>query len=216
MAIRTVSRRSQRGGSLVELLVSSLIGLMAIGVVGSVYITGQKLAIERSRILMLTQNISSVMQQIKEDAQRAGYDGVDSGSLMLSGASASVYTQSSPELLGYVYRVASGGSSSFRSVVYKREVSSVSTQGDMLKVCEKNSSTLLTISAASDSGPGGNCLNLFDPLQISISQFELDSKSVKGGSASNEWLTLLVKGHLVSHSDVEYQTSIELMQRNWQ
>ncbi|MFM2589128.1 PilW family protein [Vibrio sp. TBV020] len=216
MATQVVNSRRQAGGSLVELLVASLIGLMAISIVGSVYLAGQKMAIERAKVLMLTQNLSSVVQQIKEDAQRAGYDGVGSSSLTLSGASSSLYTQSSPDLLGYVYRVASVGSHAFRSVVYKREASSVSTQGDMLKVCEKHSPSILVVSAASTSGTGGYCFNLFDPKQISISQFELESQLVEGTTASSQWLTLLITGHLVSDNSIEYQTSIELMQRNWQ
>lgn len=216
MAIQAVKRRFQGGGSLVELLVSSLIGLMALGVVGSVYVSGQKTALERAKMLMLTQNISSTLQQLKEDSQRAGYDGVDSSSLMLSGASSSLHTQTGPDLLAYVYRAASSGSHTYRSVVYKREPSSVSTLGDELKICEKHASTLLTISAASTSGSGGNCFNLFDPKQISISQFSLDSKLVKGPSASSQWVSLSVTGQLVSDTSVEYQTSIDLMQRNWQ
>lgn len=216
MAIRAVSRSKQVGGSFVELLVSCLIGVMAIGVVGSIYITGQKLAIERAKTLLLAQNISSVLQQLKEDVQRAGYDGLGSSSLLLSGAQRSIHLQPSSNSLGYVYRVASAGNHAFRSVVYKREASPVSTQGDMLKVCEKHSPLPLTVSAASLSGSGGYCFNLFDPKQISISRFEAQSTVISGNSASSQWVTLDVAGHLVMDPSIKYHTRIELMQRNWQ
>lgn len=216
MVIRVANRCDQVGGSLIELLVSSLIGVMAIGLVGTIYFTGQKLAIERTKVLLLTQNISSVVQQIKEDVQRAGFDGVDSSSLLLSGALSSIHLHSSSDLLSYTYRVASSGSHAFRSVVYKREAALTSTQGDMLKVCEKHSPIPLSVSAASLSGSGGYCFNLFDPKQISISRFEVESKPVPGNSASSQWVSLFVAGHLVLDPSVEYQTRIELMQRNWQ
>lgn len=216
MAIRVANRCKQAGGFLIELLVSSLIGVMAVGLVGTLYLTGQKLTIERTKVLLLTQNISSVVQQIKEDVQRAGFDGVDSSSLLLSGGLSSVHLHPSSDLLGYTYRVASSGSHAFRSVVYKREAALTSTQGDMLKVCEKHSPFPLSVSAASLSGSGGYCFNLFDPKQISISQFEAESTLISGTSASSQWLTLDVAGHLVLDPSIEYQTRIELMQRNWQ
>jgi len=196
-------------------MVSCLIGVMAIGIVGTIYLTGQKLAIDRAKVLLLTQNISSVVQQIKEDVQRAGFDGVDPSSLLLSGALNSVHLHSSSDSLGYTYRAASSGSHAFRSVVYKREAALTSTQGDMLKVCEKHSPLPLTVSAASVSGSGGYCFNLFDPKQISISRFEAESTLISGNSASSQWITLDVAGHLVLDPSIEYQTRIELKQRNW-
>lgn len=215
MAIRVVNHCKQAGGSLIELMVSCLIGVMAIGIVGTIYLTGQKLAIDRAKVLLLTQNISSVVQQIKEDVQRAGFDGVDPSSLLLSGALNSVHLHSSSDSLGYTYRAASSGSHAFRSVVYKREAALTSTQGDMLKVCEKHSPLPLTVSAASVSGSGGYCFNLFDPKQISISRFEAESTLISGNSASSQWITLDVAGHLVLDPSIEYQTRIELKQRNW-
>jgi len=215
LAIRVVNHCKQAGGSLIELMVSCLIGVMAIGIVGTIYLTGQKLAIDRAKVLLLTQNISSVVQQIKEDVQRAGFDGVDPSSLLLSGALNSVHLHSSSDSLGYTYRAASSGSHAFRSVVYKREAALTSTQGDMLKVCEKHSPLPLTVSAASVSGSGGYCFNLFDPKQISISRFEAESTLISGNSASSQWITLDVAGHLVLDPSIEYQTRIELKQRNW-
>ncbi|KOO14184.1 pilus assembly protein PilW [Vibrio xuii] len=216
MAIRVVNRYKQAGSSFIELMVSCLIGVMAIGLVGTIYLTGQKLAIDRAKVLLLTQNISSVVQQIKEDVQRAGFDGVDSSSLLLSGALSSVHLNPSSDSLGYTYRVASSGSHAFRSVVYKREAALTSTQGDSLKVCEKHSPLPLTVSAASLSGSGGYCFNLFDPKQLSISRFEAQSTVISGNSASSQWVTLDVAGYLVLDPSIDYHTRIELMQRNWQ
>lgn len=211
-AVKLLKR--QRGASLVELLIASMLGLAAIGTVGSVFVTGQKLVAENAKSLMLVQNLSSAMQQIKEDAQRAGFDGIGSSSLMISGAANIVHTES--DLIGYVYRVASSGTSALRHVVYKRESSAVSTQGDSLKICEKHSSTLLTVSAAATSGTGGNCFNLFDTKQISVTAFDFSTSQVEGSSSKSQWVTVSVDGHLVDDPTISYQASIQMMQRNWQ
>lgn len=47
MITQSVSKRYQRGGSLIELMISSLIGLVLLGVIGSVFISLQKTAREK-------------------------------------------------------------------------------------------------------------------------------------------------------------------------
>ena len=47
---------------------------------------------ERSKELMLLQNTASVLQMMKSDIQRAGFDGSDGNSVKISGASNTLYT----------------------------------------------------------------------------------------------------------------------------
>lgn len=214
MAIHPVKIRRQTGASLIELMISSIIGVMALGIVGSVFIAGQKLASERGKELLLVQNLSSTAQQIKEDVQRAGFDGLGSTSAKLSGASSSI--QSQADQLAYAYRVAPSGSSAFRNVVYKREASGSPSVGDALKICEKYSASPLTVASAAASVLGNACYQIFNPKQISISQFQLTTAAVASDSADNKIVTITLAGHLLSDPANNHITVIKTIQRNWQ
>ena len=70
-----VAPSKQQGTSLIELMVASVIGVFAISIIGSVFITGQRIATDKGIELLLLQNLTSTLQVMKEDIQRAGYDG---------------------------------------------------------------------------------------------------------------------------------------------
>lgn len=216
MVFLTVRNCRQRGASLVELLIASIMGVMAIGVIGSVFISGQKLATERGKQLLLAQNLSSTVQQIKEDIHRAGFNGVAPASAVLSGATSPLHIENEPGLLGYVYRIASTGSDSFRNIVYKREESEISELGDSLKLCEKHTSEPLSISSASSSGLGGYCFNLFNPKQISVTGFSLNKEVIKGGEAEKLMVNISIHAHLVTDTEITYQANVTTLLRNWQ
>ncbi len=63
------------------------IGLIAIGIVGSLFLHGNKLAAERSKQLMLAQDMNDALRMLKEDVLRAGYNEGNSSSFIVSGAS---------------------------------------------------------------------------------------------------------------------------------
>ena len=213
MVIQNVHLK-QSGASLIEFMVASLIGVIAIGVIGSLFISGQKIASERSKELLLVQDISSVMSQIKEDMQRAGFNGMSSGSATLSSADFSIYSE--PDIVGYSYRVASSGSSAFQNIVYKREAAIIPATGDALKVCEKASATPLTIASAADSIPGHPCYQVFNDKQISISKLQVTTSSVASDSADSKMVTVSISGYLLQDPSVTHSMSIKTLQRNWQ
>lgn len=214
MVFRAVNFRNQQGVTLVELLVASLVGLIVLGTIGTVFIQGYKLTNERSKQLLLEQSLSSVMMQIKEDIHRAGFNADKGHSALLSGAVTSIHVDPEQELIGYVYRLESEGAESYRNVVFKREESTESEQGSMLKICEKLSSLPLTIEAAALSGGGGFCFNLFNPNQISISSFSVESQTVASEVTRARMVTLSLSGHLLARADHEYQVEAAVLQRN--
>jgi len=216
MVFPTVRNCRQRGASLVELLIASIMGVMAIGVIGTVFTSGQKLATERGKQLLLAQNLSSTLLQIKEDIHRAGFNGIAAIPAQLSGATSHLYIDNELGVLGYVYRIASTGSASFRNVVYKREESETIELGDSLKLCEKHTSEPLSISSASSSGLGGYCFNLFNPKQISVTEFSLNKEVVKGGEAETLMVTISIHAHLLSDTEITYQSNLTVLLRNWQ
>ncbi len=62
-------------------MIASALGLISLATVGSIYVSGQRVIMERSKELMLLQNSESVVQMLKSDIQRAGFDGNDGHSI---------------------------------------------------------------------------------------------------------------------------------------
>lgn len=77
----------QYGNTLIEFMIAALLGIIAVGIIGTVFLSSQKVAAQRSKEIMLLQQVSSVMQQVKEDIKRAGFDGINNKSMMLFGSS---------------------------------------------------------------------------------------------------------------------------------
>lgn len=212
MAIQSVNFR-QRGGSLIEFMVASLLGLIALGIVGTVFVSGKKTLVERSKELLLLQNMTSVMQQMKEDMLRAGYNGASSGSVTLSGASYAIHSQASPDMLGFVYQVTSSGVNNYRSVVYKHQPQS--SGANLLKLCEKDNSTPLTPASAAQSPYLGVCFNLFDPKQITVDSFTVSMINTASDSISSAFSVVSMSASLLNDSSVSHSMVIKAQQRNW-
>ncbi|MEF1309779.1 pilus assembly protein PilW [Vibrio mytili] len=212
MAIQHVGFK-QRGGSLIEFMIASLLGLIALGIVGSVFISGKKTAAERGKELLLLQNMTSVMQQMKEDMQRAGFNGVSAGSVTLSGASYAVYTQTSPDMLGFIYRTMSSGMSTYRSTVYRYQPAS--SGANLLKICEKYQSSPLTPASAAVSGPGGVCFNLFDENQITVDRFTVSTIHTTSNSTSSAFTVISMGASLLHDPNVRHTMVVKSQQRNW-
>lgn len=206
--------KKQKGASLIEFMIASVIGVIAIGIIGSLFISSQRTASKRGQELLLLQNMAGTLQQIKEDAQRAGYDGVDTGSLKLSGATDTIHVQSSPDMLGYIYRIAPSGSASLRSVVYRH--APVSGSASSLKICEKTQSSPMLVASAADSGYKGVCFSVFDPKQIDVTAFSAVTHSVAGGKVSSAVTTVSMTAQLTNNVLVNRTMSVEIKHRNWQ
>jgi len=204
-----IRRVSQRGGSLVELMVASLLGLLVLAMIGSLMISMQRMLTERGLRLLLAQNLSSAIQQMKEDAQRGGYNGIEASSLMLSGADAVLHVESDPALLGYVYRVASSGNEAFRHVVYRLE------EGK-LKLCEKDQPDILTVVSAAVSGYQGVCFSLFEPAQIRVTAFRPTTQVLISNATRSGFTSITLEAQLAAKPAVSQAVSVALKHRNWQ
>lgn len=65
---------NQRGSTLVELMIASLLGLIVLGMLSSLMISTQSLTMQRSLRLLLTQNLHGVIEQIKRDGDDGELD----------------------------------------------------------------------------------------------------------------------------------------------
>ncbi|HDM8234377.1 TPA: pilus assembly protein PilW [Vibrio campbellii] len=206
---------NQKGASLVEFMIASSLGLISLAIVGSLYISGQKVAMERSKELMLLQNTASVLQMMKSDIQRAGFDGSDGNSVKISGASNTLYTISGADsgLIAYVYNVGvSGATSLYKNVVYEQRDGTP----ESLFVCEKKQATIWDINDVVNLSGTGTCNTLFDKKAIHVNRFDLVSEVLENTDAKSALITVTLGTELKDATNIRTEQSFTVKQRNWQ
>ena len=112
-------KSANQGFSLIELLIASSVGLIAIGVVGSVFLSGYQAANKWSLELLLQQDVNDAFRLIKEDVLRAGYVSSGVSSLIISGASNVVYVNPDNNCLSYAYDAPDGRR--YNEVMYNKK-----------------------------------------------------------------------------------------------
>ncbi|WP_045460875.1 PilW family protein [Vibrio hyugaensis] len=205
----------QKGASLVEFMIASSLGFISLAIVGSLYISGQKVAMERSKELMLLQNTASVLQMMKSDIQRAGFDGNDGNSVKISGASNTLYTISGADsaLIAYVYNVGvSGATSLYKNVVYEQRDGTP----ESLFVCEKKQATIWDINDVTSLSGTGTCNTLFDKKAIHVNRFDLASEVLENTDAKSALVTVTLGTELKDAMGTRTEQSFTVKQRNWQ
>ncbi|OEF28581.1 PilW family protein [Vibrio rumoiensis] len=199
MVIQNVRLRRlkfQKGISLIELMIASAIGIIALMAVGSVFLSGQKLALERSQKLLVLQSINEALRYIKEDSQRAGFNGVEGQSLMLSGASSVIQTTSAS--VAYTYK-APDNTYTQTSFLY---------EDSKLKVCENSNeaSPITTVCIPT--------LSLLDYDRINVDGFHVSGAGL-GSTVSSAFITITLTASLLDGSH-QQTMSTQIKQRNWQ
>ena len=195
----------QRGTSLIELMVASVIGIFAISIMGSVFIAGQRTAKDKGIELLLLQNLTSTMQVMKEDIQRAGYDGSNGYSIKLSGATDTIQV-SGGVAVGFVYfREGSSASKDHRHIVYRKN-------GTRLQICEKG--TLVGEDLLSFNEVTG-CYSLFDDSLIEVDAFSVDAHLLEQNSIKTTLTDINITASIPT-AGVTKSVSVSVKQRNWQ
>ncbi|MFG0605920.1 prepilin-type N-terminal cleavage/methylation domain-containing protein [Vibrio mimicus] len=189
----------QQGNTLIEFMIASLVGAMALAIIGSVFLSNQKVATQRGKEIMLLQQMSSVMQQMKEDIQRAGFDGIATNSMMLSGSANILYQQA--HKVGYVYRKNASAAS---NTVYQ-------LNNDMLEYCQKDSTSPLNVVSAASG-----CFDLFDPKQIKVTQFDVNKILLSGSAVESAFISISMTAELKNDHSISHAMSLQVQQRNWQ
>lgn len=224
MAIQSVVNPSQTGAVLLELLISSFLSVGVIGSLTLLLVSSLKVGTNRAHNLVLVESVSSVVQQIKQDVQRAGYGSGREGRATLAGIVDTVYVDK--HLLAYRYWVKE--EQAYRHVVFKWQQtegrqrinneksinSGERTNNGQLLICEKMSQSALTLDQAKRSGRMGNCFNLFDPNQVGVSEFELAVTSYTESSVSRQLVSMSISSYLVSNPKIKYGVNTLVFIRN--
>ncbi|OED69066.1 pilus assembly protein PilW [Vibrio splendidus ZS-139] len=203
-----------KGSTLVEMMVASVIGVVAIGIIGSVFITNQRVASKNSLELLLSQNLFSTTQMMKEEIWRAGY-GSDSGiSVKLSGAINTIYTNqvsADEAYIGFAY-LQDSVSSAYRNIVYQFKENKlnycVGESGDLLAINEKPIGML-------NGEVRMTCQSLFFERQIQVDALFVEAEELSTGSSVSQKVDIELKASLVN-ADVSHEVRTSVVQRNWQ
>ncbi|HHG3532033.1 TPA: PilW family protein [Vibrio parahaemolyticus] len=205
----------QKGASLVEFMIASALGLISLATVGSIYVSGQRVIMERSKELMLLQNSESVVQMLKSDIQRAGFDGNDGHSIKISGSANTIYTLDNVDrgLIAYAYYIGVSGSAPlYKNVAYEQRVNTP----ESLFVCEKKQITIWDVNDVVNLAGTGSCNTLFDKKVIHVNRFDLASELLESTDAKSALVTITLGTELKDATDIRTQQSFTAMQRNWQ
>ncbi|EPR0190361.1 PilW family protein [Vibrio parahaemolyticus] len=205
----------QKGASLVEFMIASALGLISLATVGSIYVSGQRVIMERSKELMLLQNSESVVQMLKSDIQRAGFDGNDGHSIKISGSANTIYTLDDVDrgLIAYAYYIGVSGSAPlYKNVAYEQRVNTP----ESLFVCEKKQITIWDVNDVVNLAGTGSCNTLFDKKVIHVNRFDLASELLESTDAKSALVTITLGTELKDATDIRTQQSFIAMQRNWQ
>ncbi|WP_061014979.1 PilW family protein [Photobacterium leiognathi] len=199
--------RSVKGFSLIELLIASSVGLLAIVIVGSVFLSGHNAANKRSLELMLHQDVNDALRSIKEDVLRAGYvsGGVDTLRLYLPGgvskADNVVYINATKNCLAYTYQD-KNGVQNYYSVYYKNENKIV---------YKKVSSATDTTTACSIS----NANSLIYEKSIKVTGFNITNEVVSSSSATSQYITIALTAEVKSNPSISTEKVTKVKVRNW-
>ena len=195
----------QQGTSLVELMVASVIGIFVISIIGSVFITGQRIAKDKGIELLLLQNLTSTIQVMKEDIQRAGYDGSNGYSIKLSGASNTIQV-SGGVAVGFVYfREGSSDNKNYRNIVYQKN-------GTKLQICEKGTTVSEAIPTFEQVT---GCYLLFDDTIMDVDEFNITSRVLEQNSIKSTLTDISITASIPTAA-VTKSVSVSIKQRNWQ
>ncbi|MCC4236573.1 pilus assembly protein PilW [Vibrio anguillarum] len=202
-----IAETKQMGATLIEFMVASMLGLIAIAIIGSVFITGQKVATERGKELLLLQQVTGALQYLKQDIQRAGYDGGHGNSLTLLDNDDIVFVSADQSTLAYAYLDDTGATKQIRNVGF------VMTSG-ALGVCDRPTSVISGAKTVSQATAG--CSAIFDTNQINVTHFQVQRASLAANGVSSAYMTISMAAELVGDSRVSTSFGVAIKQRNWQ
>ncbi|MFB9935607.1 PilW family protein [Photobacterium aphoticum] len=197
----------QRGASLVELLIASSVGLVVLASVTGVFITGQNLASERMKQLMLAQDVNDAIRLIKSDVQRAGYNAEGTGSLVLSGAVSTLNVPASNDAISYIYE---DENSEWRIVKFRLSAS----QPQTLQMCVDTVSKGLATMPADATCGSGTVSTLLDTSHFTLSNFTVTPTVLATSSANSTLLNISLSASL-NQSQYSKTVSATLKARNW-
>lgn len=199
MNLNLVSKYKQTGLSLIELLVASSISLIAIATVGSIYITGNKIAMARTSQLLIKQDVNDTLKHITDEMRRAGYTSVLDEPVTLSGAASIVETSSNK--IGFVYEDDNG---KWRGIKFQKKTSSTTPSVQVIQMCQKISASS-ALSTITDFTFGNLCssaeiASMMDYKNINVNDFSVTTSFISSAQSTAMKVDILLDATLIGTS----------------
>ena len=201
--------RRQKGVALIEMLVASAAGILLISLVGSLYVSVQSHASQRSQLLLLNQALATTARRIQNDMIRAGYDGVKDESLVALGSSRTIFISQSGSVAQYAYRD-DRGQAPLENVVWQHD-----WQRGRLAICREKTGVASGAKATSFSQASG-CTSIFEPNLIHVISFSLQSHLVASDNASHQFIEMTIEAQLRQNEDISSTLTRQFLVRNGQ
>ncbi|MCW8346106.1 hypothetical protein MD535_08820 [Vibrio sp. ZSDZ65] len=202
-----MSLSRERGGSLVEMLVASTIGIVAIGSIGSVYLMVQQHTSERAQTMLLSQALATTARRLQNDLIRAGYSELGSSSTP-SGAANTIYINSDGSQIQYAYwDDHRGDSGEYENTSWRYSQSSQS-----LRICRKRAVVIFDINYFS----GSNCTSLLEDDLIAVTSFSVEAFNVSSSSISKQYIHLSMAAQLAGNPMISADIERRFLIRNGQ
>ena len=209
-----VSYHQQQGHTLMDLLVSSLLGAMILMMLSSTFLSGQTSMLKRSQSLVLAKSITMVLHTMKKDVQRAGFHHAIDASVRLVGAQQVVYVAENADkrVLAYAYQFDDSETAPwYRNVAYEYRFA----QAGELFLCEKKQQSVWSVTEVMNGSGDRTCYRLFDNKTITVADFAVEQWALSSEKVGSAMLAVSLSAHLTSSKNKPLEHSFTTMQRNW-
>lgn len=191
-----------KGFSLVELLISMLLGSLLLAMVIGLYVTGVSSGSKSLKYSRLRTDLQSIISVMETDIRRAGYGG--SAFMVGSGASKTVDTTANKNCIVYYYKHDTGNADNnkmgFRFIPAENEIQFGTGVGPLAVDCYA-------------SGNGG-WEGLSDKQFIKITALDFSDSVVSSASATMRSVQISITGELASDSQYQHSINTKVQVRN--
>ncbi|MDW6092249.1 prepilin-type N-terminal cleavage/methylation domain-containing protein [Vibrio rhizosphaerae] len=216
MLVRACYLPAQRGVTLLEVLLASLISSVLILTMSQLIVSEVRVADRQSRTMQLHQQLRASLTLMKRNLRMAGFNAATASAVFLRKSPVLTDVRHATHQVGYVSQQSLGGTEDFRHVVYQLTTNSAGEA--VLRLCEKQHDHQLTFEQAASSGESGPCFSLFDSDWIHVDAFQVDYQPLDGGTRSalnTGWIVIQLRLSLVQDPSIHATADIAFLQRHW-
>ncbi|CAH0532722.1 hypothetical protein VST7929_00567 [Vibrio stylophorae] len=208
-------QKGSLGFSLVELLIAMTLGLIVIGIVGTVYTSGMKNSTVAMKRMALYQSLNDAISIMALEIGRAGHSESTGETSKLNGATTSVTVHPaasvpvSSDCIDYIYRrkIPGGALSDQNGAFFIDE-----SHGVQSLFWVKNSNPGVATMALCNSK---YTPPLTDPDVVEITHFKLEQKKVTQGEQVSNYIIVHLEGRLRHDHAMKTTIQREIKVRNW-
>ncbi|QMV13658.1 PulJ/GspJ family protein [Vibrio spartinae] len=206
---------AQRGLTLLEVLLASVISSVLILMVSRLIVTEFRVTEHLNRKIQLHQQLRTSFALIKRSLFMAGFNASTQMPVFLQGSQTLTDVRNDTQV-GYVYQGSPTAQNDFHHVVYQL---AANQSGELaLRLCEKQHDRRFTFEQAASSGESGPCFSLFDTDWIHVDAFQIRYQPLQsraGTLINTGWVAIHLRLSLVQDPSIHESADFTFLQRHW-